>query len=253
MCHHLERQWLGKLYGESYSMSSLWGTEHAISFNFHYAESWSWQLMLRYKKGKLATCRIIASTENSTCYYISPIKNWCLPYLDGDVAMVARMRMVYLRALYICYVKCAVYIRHCPHAHIKSVSIETAWSHRPSAVSIYNTLQLSCHSHGCQQRTVMYTDNNHTYNPWSLTWIASNWESDLQTTVSLFRNYGHHTKLLVGLLKKRCCHKKRLYSSWLALFVIPSLCGYNYHQLVHPQASWVGIQDHSTCNDYASW
>ena len=29
---------------------------------------------------------------------------------------------------------------------------------------------------------------------------------------------------------------KPTYSSWLALFVIPSLCGYNYHQLAPPQA-----------------
>ena len=34
ICCHLERQWLGKLYSKAYSMSSLWGTEHALSFNF---------------------------------------------------------------------------------------------------------------------------------------------------------------------------------------------------------------------------
>ena len=42
-----------------------------------------------------ATCRIIASTESSTHNYVSPIKNWCLPYQDGDVATVASVQMIY--------------------------------------------------------------------------------------------------------------------------------------------------------------
>ena len=46
---------------------------------------------------------------------------------------------------------------------------------------------------------------------------------------------------------------KVMYSSWRALLIIPSLCGYIYHKLVPPQASLVGIQHHSTCNDCAFW
>ena len=37
-CRHFERQWIGNMYGEAYSMSSLWGTEHLAS-TLYYAES----------------------------------------------------------------------------------------------------------------------------------------------------------------------------------------------------------------------
>ena len=38
---------------------------------------------------------------------------------------------------------------------------------------------------------------------------------------------------------------KSIFQILLALFIIPAFCGYNYHQLASPQASWVGIQHHS--------
>ena len=43
-----------------------------------------------------------------------------------------------------------------------------------------------------------------------------------------------------------CPVLKPTYSSWLDLFIIPSLCDYICHQLAPPQASWVGIQHQST-------
>ena len=65
MCHHLERQWIGKLYGEAYSTSSLRGTEHAFSFNFILCR----ELVMTVNIPELdrnATCRINASTGSST-------------------------------------------------------------------------------------------------------------------------------------------------------------------------------------------
>ena len=43
------------------------------------------------------------------------------------------------------------------------------------------------------------------------------------------------------------------YRSWLALFIISPLCGFNYHQFAPPKASWVGIQHHSTPGFFLVW
>ena len=59
--------------------------------------------------------------QSSTRYYISPIKNWLFSQQDGYMATVATMQIMYLCALYIC--KCAVYMRHCPHAYLKTISM----------------------------------------------------------------------------------------------------------------------------------
>ena len=60
--------------------------------------------------------------QSSTCYYISPIKNWLFSQQDVYMATVATIQIMYLCALYICYVKCAVYMRHCPHAYLKAIN-----------------------------------------------------------------------------------------------------------------------------------
>ena len=98
----------------------------ALTFIMQRASHDSYNVAVQERK---ATCRIIASAESSTCYCISPIKNWCLPYQQGDVATVATMQMIYLRALYICYVKSDVYRRHCPHAYMKKKAINGSANH----------------------------------------------------------------------------------------------------------------------------
>ena len=61
---------------------------------------------------------------------------------------------------------------------------------------------------------VMYAMDNHTYNPQSLRHVAINWESvtiNLQSAVSCLGVKDTTQSLwemLVGLLKKCCCHKK---------------------------------------------
>ena len=62
---HLERQWIEKLYGKAYSMSSLWGTEHAFSFNCLLYRELVTTVNIPVQK-KNATCRIVVSTKSST-------------------------------------------------------------------------------------------------------------------------------------------------------------------------------------------
>ena len=74
MRHHLANR---KLCGEVYSMSSLWGTEHAFSFNFLLCR----ELVMTVKipvQERNTTCRIVASVGSLTHSVLIKRRPLCL-------------------------------------------------------------------------------------------------------------------------------------------------------------------------------
>ena len=78
MHHHLERQWIGKLYDEDYSTSSLRGTEHAFSFNFILCRELVMTLTYLRKKGMLLVGSLLAQGVCCASTQV-PLKSSVLP------------------------------------------------------------------------------------------------------------------------------------------------------------------------------
>ena len=69
-------------------MSSLQGTEHAISFNFLLCRELVVKVNVAVQE-RNATYRIAANVERLMRKYISPNKTGCFAYQDGNIATVA--------------------------------------------------------------------------------------------------------------------------------------------------------------------